>query len=200
MKPNLAPRAYFPGWSALLLAFLLHAFGAHAAPGAHGPNGEHLDGPVQQGAASSAPRLEASSELFELVATLRGGELSVLVDRFATNEPVLGANVEVETGSLKAIARFQADLGDYAVQDAAMLQALAQPGEHALVFTVTAGPQMDLLDGTLRTAPAAVVDDHGHDRFFTPGRIASAVLALVLVAAIAAVLLRRRRRNVGGLQ
>lgn len=148
---------------------------AIASPGAHGPNGEHLDtnqtGQIQ---ANAAPRLDAKSELFELVARLDGGELSILIDRFATNEPVLKADVEVESGSSKAKAKFHADLGDYAVDDPAMLKLLSTPGEHPVVITVLAGQDTDLLDGVLRVTAQAqsageghshsgTGDDHGHE-------------------------------------
>lgn len=125
---------------------------ACAGPGAHGPDGQHLDGPGAHlhGPAADAPRLEAHSDLFELVATLADGELSILVDRYATNEPVLNGKVEVEAGKAKAVARFHADHGDYAIDDEAFLKAISQPGEHALVFTVTAGNDSDLLDGVLK--------------------------------------------------
>lgn len=137
-----------------------------AAPGAHGPNGEHLDAPTTMRAASALPRVEAKSEAFELVAELRAGELAILVDRYESNEPVLGAKLEVESGSLKAVAAFRAEQGDYVVTDAAMLKALAAPGEHGLVFTLVAGKDSDLLDGTLvgtaARAAASAKDDHGH--------------------------------------
>jgi hypothetical protein len=183
----------------LLLALMLWSATAMAAPGAHGPNGEHLDAPAQQGAASAAPKLEAKSELFELVATLGGGELSILIDKFDSNEPVLGAKVEVEAGPLKAIAKFHSDLGDYSVEDPALLKALSQPGEHALVFTVAAAGETDLLDGTLQVSPAdaAHADDHTH--FFTFRRVALAGAAL-LAGAAALVLLLRRRAARGGLR
>jgi membrane fusion protein, heavy metal efflux system len=141
----------------LLTLMLILSGASWAAPGAHGPGGEHLDARGHAGGGASAPRLEASSELFELVARLEGGELSILVDRYETNEPVLGALVEVALGDLKAKATFHTDHGDYAVDDKAMLQALSKSGEHGLVFTVTAGDEVDLLDGTL------VVDAHEHD-------------------------------------
>ena len=136
-----------------------------AAPGAHGPNGEHLDGPATMRAASSLPRIEGKSEAFELVAELRASELAILIDRYESNEPVLGAKLEVESGPLKAVAAFRAEQGDYVVTDAAMLKALAAPGEHGLVFTLVAGKDSDLLDGTLvgpASRAAAAKDDHGH--------------------------------------
>lgn len=185
-------------WAAALL--LLLALPAVAAPGAHGPNGEHLDAPTQPGSTSAAPKLEAKSELFELVATLSGGELSILVDKFATNEPVLGGQVEVESGDLKAVARFHADHGDYAVDDPKLLAALAKPGEHPLVFTIAAAGETDLLDGSLRVAPAQADHDHDHDHNSVLSVRNAGLAALVLLGASAAAFVLRRRRPRGGLQ
>lgn len=148
-----------PMWLAGLLLAL--AGTAAAGPGAHGPNGEHLDAPTASASVSTLPRLEARSETFELVAELRAAELAIVVDRYETNEPVLGAKLEVESGGLKAVAPFRAEQGDYTVADAALLKALAAPGEHGLVFTLVAGAESDLLDGTL-VAAAAAQGDHGH--------------------------------------
>jgi hypothetical protein len=159
MKPILPSLALT---TALTAAFALQP--ALAAPGAHGPNGEHLDAPASQAATSALPRLEAKTEAFELVATLQASELSVLIDRYATNEPVLGATLELEVGGIKARAAFRAEQGDYAFDDAKLLALLRTPGEHALVFTLVAGAENDLLDGTLVTtaAGAAAAADHGH--------------------------------------
>lgn len=146
-------------------ALLLSLNTALAAPGAHGPNGEHLDAPATAIVASTLPRFEARSESFELVAELRAAELVIVVDRYETNEPVLGATLEVESSGAKAVAAFRPEQGDYAVSDSALLKALAAPGEHGLVFTLVAGTDSDLLDGTLVTgagrAPASE-GDHGH--------------------------------------
>lgn len=152
---------------------------ALAAPGAHGPNGEHLDAPsgTAQGSGSSNPRFEMRSDLFEAVGTLNDGELQIFINRFATNEPVLSAKVEVETGALRAEAVFQEDLGDYAVAEPALLEALRAEGEHAIVMTVLAGDDADLLDATL-TTPAA---GHGHDHH-VPAWIWIAGLGLFVAA------------------
>jgi hypothetical protein len=153
--------------TALLTAALATlSLGSAAAPGAHGPDGEHLDGPGNAATGSVLPRVDAKSEAFELVAQLRAGELAVLIDRYETNEPVLGAKLEVESGTLKAVAAFRAEQGDYVVTEPALLKALSAPGEHPLVFTLVAGKDSDLLDGTLviaRKAAASAGNDHGHD-------------------------------------
>jgi hypothetical protein len=149
----------------LVLVFSLGTSVTLAGPGAHGPNGEHLDGPpTASNAISTAPQMDAQSELFELVARLSVGKLSILIDRFATNEPVLKAEVEVESGALKAKAKLQADLGDYIVDDPAMLKLLSKPGEHAVVVTVMAGDDSDLLDAVLKVgAGQAQAATQAHD-------------------------------------
>lgn len=168
---------------------------AIALPGAHGPNGEHLDGvAAAAGSASALPRLESHSDTFELVATLAGDELSILVDRYDTNEPVLGATVEVESGPLKAVAKFHTDHGDYAVGSKPLLEALARPGEHPLVFTIVAGDQSDLLEGTLKVT-AEQLDhghDHDHDPLFTPLRATLGGAAVLLLGGTAVWMVRRR--------
>ncbi|CAG1012700.1 hypothetical protein BURC_00236 [Burkholderiaceae bacterium] len=185
--------------AAAMGALLLSNAPALAAPGAHGPNGEHLDGPSTVRTASALPRVEAQSETFELVAEMRPGELAIVVDRYETNEPVLGARLEVESGVLKAVAAFRAEQGDYVVSEAAMLKALAQPGEHGLVFTLVAGKDSDLLDGTMistRDGGAAAANDHGHDTDHELERAAwvgAGITALALIGGVA--WWRQRRRD-----
>lgn len=203
-------RLAFPYPLAVALCTLLLAVHAPAiaAPGAHGPNGEHLDGPTTMRATPTLPRVEAQSETFELVAQMRSNELAIVVDRYESNEPVLGAKLEVESGALKAVATFRAEQGDYVVADAAMLKALAAPGEHGLVFTLVAGTDSDLLDGTLvRAAGQAVTTgtkndhgdthtggDHGHPHALERTVwIGAAFLALGLISSVA--WWRRSRRD-----
>jgi hypothetical protein len=193
-------RAFSPSRLAAWLA--LAATTALAAPGAHGPGGEHLDAPAGASGASigTQPRMEAASDLFELVAVLGGGELSILLDRFATNEPVLQARVQVEVGSIKADAAFHADHGDYAVADATMLKKLAEPGEHAIVVAVFAGAESDLLNGTLVVAGPSpnVANGHAAGDGHGPALPRAGWLAggAVLLGATALLFRRRRHRRV----
>ena len=154
---------------------------ASASPGAHGPNGEHLDAAPKAGATSTNPRFEAKSESYELVGRLQGGELSMFINRFATNESVDGAKVEVEFGALKAAAPFHSDQGDYAVADESFLKALSKPGSHALVITLVDGNESDLLDGTIEVGlPTVTAGDaehgHGHSNELIYGGLALAGL------------------------
>jgi cobalt-zinc-cadmium efflux system membrane fusion protein len=89
---------------------------------------------------ASLPRGSAASTDFELVAVLRNGELTVYLDHFATNEPVAGASIEVETpeGPVTAEAR---DDGTY--RSPAPWAKVA--GRYDLIFTVAAGEKADVL-------------------------------------------------------
>ena len=178
----------------LLFAAMFAMATALASPGAHGPNGEHLDGPANAaGTASSAPRIETFTEAFELLGYLSGGELSIMIDRYETNEPVLNGALEVQYKDLKAKATFHADLGDYAVDDPKFLAAISTPGTHALLFTFVAGEESDLLEGTLNVA--AVADEQGHGHPISRRWLLAAVAVVVVVLAAAILIVRRRRHQ-----
>jgi MYXO-CTERM domain-containing protein len=179
--------------SNFFLVFIVAAGSALAAPGAHGPDGEHLDGPASHVHNTAGARIESHTELFELVGHLQGQELSMLIDRYDTNEPVLDGKLEVELGGIKAQATFHADQGDYAVDDAALLAALVKPGKHALIFTLTAGGDSDLLEGTLEVSAnnIPVLDDHDH----APWASTATWIALAMLAALAVLLRRRNNLN-----
>jgi cobalt-zinc-cadmium efflux system membrane fusion protein len=98
--------------------------------------------------ATVAPRAEASSETFELVAVRRGADLEIWLDRFATNEPVVSASIEVETPDGPATAKLSPD-GVYRLP-APWMQ---KPGPHDLIFTIADGSDVDVLAATL-TIPA----------------------------------------------
>ena len=132
-------------WAVAALLLTLAVRPALAHPG----HGDEAPPPV---AGNAAPRTEAHSDLFELVLTVQGGAGVIYLDRFATNEPVEGAIVEVGEGDATATAEAQPD-GTYRLA----APWLARPGRHELVFTVTAGDQADLLNASL-DLPAA--DEH----------------------------------------
>jgi len=173
----------------VLIAALMVCGATLASPGAHGPNGEHLDGPAAAAGAGSTPSVETFTETFELVGQLAGGELSILIDRYETNEPVLNGQLEVQYKNLKANAKFHADLGDYSIDDEKFLKAISVPGKHPLLFTFVAGEDSDLLEATLEVPSA----NHQHGdapAWLLPIGAAAGVLILGAAAAIA---IRRRK-------
>jgi len=117
---------------------------------AHGGE-DHGDGAKPAIAAgSAAPRAEAQTEAFELLATPAGGQLTLYLDRYASNAPVNGAQIEVESGQWKARAQAAGD-GSYRVA----APQFAKPGQYPLQFTVQAGSESDLLETTLVVSAAA---------------------------------------------
>lgn len=124
-------------------ASMLFGFGLlTAAVPAHAHAG-HDDEPAPP--ANAAPRAEAHSDLFELVAVLGSdGRLWLYLDRFGTVEPIDGATIQVTIDGEPALATRAAE-AVYVLSS----PALAQPGPRNLTFTVTAGDDMDLLAATL---------------------------------------------------
>lgn len=155
-----------------------------ASPGAHGPNGEHLDMPGGHMHIDSGPRIDTFTELFELLGYLQKDELSILIDRYETNEPVLNGNLEVEFNGLKALARFHDDHGDYAIDDEEFLKALSKPGKHSLVFTLTVDEESDLLEGTLVVPNDDVTQDHGYSSIHWSWMITAVIMVIVLLVPV----------------
>ncbi len=112
--------------------------------------GEDHGAPTTRVSVSVMPRAEATSDTFELVAVAKGGELAIYLDRFATNEPVPGASVAVETpqGSVEAKA---APDGTYRLP----APWSSAPGPYDLIFTVAKDNIADVLTLTLDVPPAA---------------------------------------------
>lgn len=160
----------------------------------HGPAPAAAAGPVAQ-----ALRVEAASELFELVGVLKGDTLVIHLDHFASNEPVAGAKLSVEGGPLKAAAAVEGD-GVYSVPAAG----LSAPGTHALVFTVQAGEASDLLTGDLvvavPAADAAHADGFDWRSIEWPALVTLVAAGLVLAAVWLAGRRRRRSARTGAFQ
>jgi hypothetical protein len=72
--------------------------GLQVAPSRAHEGHDHAE-PKLVAAAGATVRGEAASASFELVAVARGDVLAIYLDRFATNEPVEGATINVETPS-----------------------------------------------------------------------------------------------------
>lgn len=137
--------------------------------------------------AATAPRAVAQSEDFELVAVLDGKNLAVSLDRFATNEPVAGAQIEFESGAAKMIAT-QVAPGAYSVP----AEAFARPGKYPLAITVQAGELSDLLTTALEVPAPAVAADRktmGYPWLVWGGSGALLVMGAGLIA------IRRRHKN-----
>ena len=110
--------------------------------------------PVSQGV---TPRATAATEEFEIVISLEGKKMVVHVDRFASNEPVIQAKVEIEGARLKSVAS-ETTPGTYVLDVATPLP----PAKHPLTISVEAGDSVDLLTATLDTSVSATNEVHAH--------------------------------------
>ncbi len=169
-----------------LVFWLVASFGATAWAGA---GHDHGEAPAQSAGVAS-PRITSHSDLFELVAVLEKSQLVIYLDRFASNEPVTKATIEVEAGSSKGMAQAQPD-GTYLFKSALF----DKPGDTPVSFTVIDGKDTDLLAGDLKIPD--LHKDHADDKHFTTGFrwswLAYAV-GVLAVAFIAAGLWRKKRR------
>ncbi len=143
--------------TAALIAPLLFA-----APGAHGPNGEHLE-VTEQYQGTQTPRFEAATEQVEVVGELLDHELRLYVHEFTSNRPIIGADILLEYGELNSNAGYDAEHGHYSVIDTQLLQRLKQAGEHSLLITVLSADIADLIPASLIMTEVMPADEHAHD-------------------------------------
>lgn len=127
---------------AALCAAILVSLAAAGPARAHEGH-SHGDAPVAP-AANAAPRGEIASELFELVAVARDGELTVYLDHAASNEPIETAAIEAETPAGKQML-------DAKPGEPYRLAApwTSKPGSYDLVFNVTLNNETEALPITL---------------------------------------------------
>lgn len=123
----------------VIFCLLVVAGAAQAGPG-------HDHGPEPAAATAPAvPRVIAEGSDLEIVATPKGHQLTIYLDRIATNEPVDGASIEVSGDGIAPVKATPAGNGTYTL-DADWLDV---PGTKALTFVVEVNGEADLLAGSL---------------------------------------------------
>ncbi len=171
----------FTTFSKILAGIVLAFFSVTPITGMASEGHDHGEGAVAAAGAAS-PRFTAHSDLFEILGIVDKGQMVVYLDRYASNEPVIGARVEFEAGTGKGIAAPQAD-GTYLIK----FDALGKPGNTPFSFTVTAGTDTDLLAGDL-----SISDDHAHAATGKPW-LRWLAYGLVVVALLAGAVFTFRR-------
>lgn len=157
---------------------------------AFGHGGEDHGAPPPSVTQAVEPRAAAATEEFEVVTSLEGKKLVVYVDRFASNEPVAQAKVEIEGAGLKGVASETAP-GTYVLDVAIPLP----PAKHPLTISVEAGDSVDLLTATLDTsAPVANV---AHTHAWSEWTVWGISGALLLITGILFAVRRRMRAKKG---
>ena len=139
--------------------FIVLSQSIYASPGAHGPNGEHLD-TSYNAAVSTNPKFESFTETFEILGELFEDQLVVYLHDFKSNVPVEGATIELESGPISASAEYSELLKAYVLTNQKMIQLLNTEGEHDLVLTIMTEDSDDLLSATLVISAAHGEHDH----------------------------------------
>lgn len=109
-----------------------------------GEGHDHGDAPATAAAAQALPRFSAVSEGFELVGVLAGQQLTLYLDRAATNEAVHQASIELDIGG-RVVKASPAPDGTFQVT---LPQALPD-GSTPVIATVIEGSNSDLLAGDI---------------------------------------------------
>ncbi|WP_371194598.1 hypothetical protein [Glaciecola sp. SC05] len=191
----------------LVLAALTLSLSVQSSPGAHGPNGEHLD-TEKTNSQTQRPKFEAFTESFELLGEVFRTELIVYLHDFETNTPIQFASIELETGALAASATYDEAQNRYIVNAPKFLASLNEPGEHEVIATIMTDDNGDLLvanlvmpqDNQMSTAAAHSHDgDHDHDTSHTDEEehhhFPWWALALVIIFFVLGFYLGRKKRG-----
>ena len=184
---------------ALALAWLLIVLCPYAAAhDDHGPAAPAASAPA-------SPRVTAVSENYQFVGIVDGEEMVIYLDRFADNQPVTTAKLEVTVDGTTTVAELQKD-GTYEIT----LPLLKTPGSHEVLINVADGSVEDLLISAV-TIPAADRHSHGLDhsiwthiselghQYTEPGRKALWAGGAGLGIAGIGLLFARRRRGLATL-
>jgi hypothetical protein len=173
-----------------VVAAALFSVAFSASFSALGHGGEDHGAPPPAVTQAVDPRAAASTDEFEVVTALEGKQLVVYVDRFASNEPVTQAKVEIDGAGIKGLASEIAP-GTYALNVAVAIP----PAKHPLTISIEAGDVADLLSATLdvSTPKTDVAHTHGWSEW------AVWVLSgsLLLVAGTLFAVRRRKRAKKG---
>jgi multidrug efflux pump subunit AcrA (membrane-fusion protein) len=133
-----------------------------------------------QGNQALAPRIDAKGSFFELLGTVTGNALTIYLDDLNTNEPIAGAEFDIEAGD-DTIDLKETSPGLYWGQ----ANWLTKPGSIDMVFTVKAGDREDLLGGTVKIpAPppplGVLVQQWGMKLVFLAGFLAGVIVLWLL--------------------
>jgi len=170
---------------ALALLFSLMPPVALAGGGDDHSHGPEVSTPVAA-PATSAGRLELKSPDVELLGILNDGKLTLYADRYATNEPITNAKIELESKGRKLQMLATKD-GNYT----AAADWLKQPGTHEIVVSVEANGLQDLLIGTL-LVPALKPEAQGRS-WLDYGKWAAGGIAVLIVLLVLFKRIRRRQ-------
>ncbi|MDP2784414.1 MAG: HlyD family efflux transporter periplasmic adaptor subunit [Sulfurimicrobium sp.] len=177
----------FAAWALALLFSLLPQL-TFAGGGDDHSHGNEVKAPIAA-TATGGPRLELKSPDVELLGILQDGKLTLYADRYASNEPIRNAKIELESGGRKVQAQAAQD-GSYTVA-ADWLKQSGKPVRHSVVVSVQADGVDDLLIGSLEV-PGTKSEAHGRDWLDTAKWAVGGIAAAILLTVLFKLMLRRK--------
>ena len=158
--------------SFLVCTFLIAGFFAVAS--AH--EGQNHDKELKpQNNVAAAPTLTAVSENYELVAIVQGRQMTVYLDQFVSNTPVVDADMDFDFSGTVVKATRNAD-GTYSV---ALPKKVDLKSSIPVTVTILAAAGADLLSGDLVIAQS---DKHSSwSTFWMVAIVAACLIALLLI-------------------
>lgn len=161
-----------------------------------GPGHSH-DEPAAPTASNPIPKLQAHSEIFEIVGMVEGSKLRLFLDDYATNAPIPNARIEIEASSTASPAKtiktvVQTDAtGEALVSDVA----LANPAPWSFVFTIAKADKTDLLSADIDlSAPKEVDAAHVDEPTSMGGKFGLWPWGLLVLAVLVVLVMAVRRR------
>ncbi|KZN40873.1 hypothetical protein [Pseudoalteromonas luteoviolacea] len=137
-------QAMVSGLLLIICTSIFIVFSIQASPGAHGPNGEHLD-THNKAQGSANPKFEGFTEAYELVGELLDNQLIIYLHDFKSNVPVSNASIELDLDGQVTHAKFSEQLSAYSLSEQGILDKLQQPGIHEIILIITTKKSGDLL-------------------------------------------------------
>ena len=157
-----------------LLAFTFLMAGFFAVASAH--EGHNHDKEIKpQSTVAAAPTLTAVSENYELVAIVQDRQMTIYLDQFASNAPVIDADLEFDFSGTVVKATRNAD-GTYSV---ALPKNVDLKSTIAVTITILVAAGPDLLSGDL-----VIPKSEQHSRWSTvwvAAIVAACLIALLLI-------------------
>jgi hypothetical protein len=168
--------------SLLSLTFLIAGF-VSVASAHEGHKHENESKPRSNVAA--APTLTAVSENYELVAIVQDGQMTIYLDQFASNAPIIDADLEFDFSGTVVKATRNAD-GTYSV---ALPKNVDLKSTVAVTITILAAAGPDLLSGDLVISKLEI-----HSSWFTVWVVA--IVAAFLIALLLIWLVYKRNPSI----